>query len=162
MRAFDHIPGRTTRGVTLSTLVTAAALVAGLAACGPDTVRHSQAAPAPGSRLIVRSRAVDAPVTATVEVTCESPITKVGQAAIGASSAQRFDVQAGPGQDWTHTLDVSPGSTCTATERPVAPATLRSVDGGQPVAENGTLTGVRTTIDAGATATVEIVAGAAP
>lgn len=156
MRAIDTMPGRRTRGVMLSGIVAAMALVAGLAGCGPDAVRRSQAAP--GTHVIVRSRAVGGQVTSTVEVTCESPITKVAGASIGASNAQRFDVVAAPGQDWVHTLDVNPGSTCTAIERPIAPATLQSVNGGQPVAENGTLAGVRTTIDAGATVTLDLVA----
>jgi hypothetical protein len=157
MRAFEA-DGRG-RGATAGAAAAVVALAVGLSACGAGGLHRAETAP--GTRLIVRSQAKGAPVAATLDVACETPITSTGHAQIASSVLQRFETLATPGHEWTRTLDVAAGSTCTATDRPAPPAVLHAVSGGEPVTEGGRLTGVRTTIDGGATVTVDLLAGVA-
>ncbi len=157
MRAIHEAQG--TRRASAGAAAAAVAFVAVLGACGPGGIGGSKAAPV--TRLILRVQATDAPVTGTVDVTCESPITTAAHATVGASVLQRFETRATPGHDWIGSLDVAAGSTCTAVDRPAPPAILHAVSGGEPVIEDGHLAGVRTTVDGGATVTVGLVAGAA-
>jgi hypothetical protein len=134
-------------------------LAVGLAGCGAGAVHRSDAAA--GTRLIVRSHATGSPVTATVDVLCQGPVTLAGQARIASSRVERFETQTSPGHDWARSFDVGPGTTCTATDQPAPPAVLHTVSGGDPVTDGGRLTGVRTTINGGATMTVDLLAGVA-
>jgi hypothetical protein len=141
-----------------ATLAAAVVVTIGIAACGTNGVRNAQGAP--GTRLVVRSQAEGAPVASTLDVSCETPVTSSGGTTIASSVVRRFQTVASPAHEWTRTLDVGAGTTCTATDRPDPPAALRSVFGGERVVEGGRLVGVRTTIDGGATVTVGVLAGA--
>jgi hypothetical protein len=157
MRAIAGIQGRRLRAAA-SSAAAVVALAAGLSGCGGGGL---QAATSTGTHLVVRSQATGGPVKATIDVSCEAPITTADGTSVGSSFVQRFDMQAAPGRDWTHTLDVAPGATCTATENPTPPAVLQSVSGGEPVNADGRLTGVRSLVDGGATVTLGLLAGVA-
>jgi hypothetical protein len=149
---------RHTTSRVAATLAAAVVVTIGIAACATNGVRNAQGAP--GTRLVVRSQAEGAPVASTLDVSCETPVTSSGGTTIASSVVRRFQTVASPTHEWTRTLDVGAGTTCTATDRPEPPAALRSVFGGQRVVEGGRLVGVRTTIDGGATVTVGVLAGA--
>ncbi|HZR15677.1 MAG TPA: hypothetical protein VFC33_20760 [Acidimicrobiia bacterium] len=142
-------------------------LTVGLAACGAGAVHQTATADTPTSspaRVVLRQQALGTAVDAQIELDCSTPTASSGGrggVAIASSTAQRWHAPAVPGHDWTTVVDVAAGATCTATDRPLPPAVLRSVTGGTSVYDGETLTGVRATADPGATTALTLVASGA-